>query len=66
MAENPKLEASELREWRDRIDEANRQNIFCHCRNCGYEWVDSFENVPCISCASKNVQYILCWQFPDD
>lgn len=66
MAENLPLEASKLREWQAKIDEANRQNVFCHCRHCGYEWVDSFENVPCISCGSKNVQYILCWQFPDD
>jgi rubrerythrin len=66
MTENQEPETPELRDWRLKIAEANRNNIFCHCRTCGYEWVASFEDVPCSSCGSKNVEYILCWQFPDD
>ena len=66
MTDNQQLETPELRDWRLKIAEANRNNIFCHCHNCGYEWVDSFEKVPCRSCGSKNVESLLCWQFPDD
>ncbi|HEY9597047.1 MAG TPA: hypothetical protein V6D33_05205 [Cyanophyceae cyanobacterium] len=56
---------SELDEWRLNIEEANRNNIFCHCRACGTEWVDSsFDGVCC--CGSSDVERISCWQFPDD
>lgn len=66
MAEEYKKERLEQQEWQLIIEAANRNNVFCHCRSCRYEWVDSFEDVPCGSCGSKNVRYILCWQFPDD
>ncbi len=32
---------SELKEWRQSLEEADRHNIFCHCRACDYEWVAS-------------------------
>jgi len=56
---------SELRQWRLNIEEANRNNIFCHCRTCGAEWVDSSFDAVC-SCGSSDVEHISCWQFPDD
>jgi hypothetical protein len=56
---------SELRQWRLNIEEANRNNIFCHCRTCGAEWVDSSFDAVC-SCGSSEVEHISCWQFPDD
>ena len=65
MSKNEQPERSDLRDWQLKIEEANRHNIFCHCHSCGYEWVDSFEDVPCSKCGSKKVEYILCWQFPD-
>ena len=52
--------------WRKKIEVANRNNIFCHCRSCDYEWVDSSVDVVCSSCGSKDVERISCWQFPDD
>lgn len=56
---------SELDKWRLNIEEANRNNIFCHCRTCGAEWVDSSFDVVC-RCGSLDVERISCWQFPDD
>ncbi len=56
---------SELRQWRLNIEDANRNNIFCHCRTCGAEWVDSSFDAAC-SCGSSDVEHISCWQFPDD
>jgi hypothetical protein len=55
---------SELREWQLKIEEANRNNIFCHCRTCDAEWVDSSFEAIC-SCGSSDVEHISCWQFPD-
>ena len=57
---------SQLREWHQGIHMANRNNIFCHCRSCGYEWVDSLTDIVCNQCGSKDVEKISCWQFPDD
>ncbi|MEC4891948.1 MAG: hypothetical protein SAL07_01575 [Oscillatoria sp. PMC 1051.18] len=64
--EQLKKEAATLREWQEKIHIANRKNIFCHCRDCDYEWVDSSFEVVCSHCGSKNVESISCWQFPDD
>lgn len=55
---------AELHEWQQRLEEANRNNILCHCRKCDYEWVASTPEA-CV-CGSKNVEHIACWQFPDD
>lgn len=55
----------ELREWQHKIELANRNNIFCNCRICGKEWIDSLFDAVC-SCGSTNVEHISCWQFPDD
>ena len=60
----PQLSPEELREWQLRIAEANRSNILCHCRQCDREWVAS-THVAC-ECGSRDVEYIACWQFPDD
>ncbi|MBW4422668.1 MAG: hypothetical protein KME13_26245 [Myxacorys californica WJT36-NPBG1] len=54
---------AELDEWQRHLDEANRNNILCHCRQCDYEWIASTPE-PCI-CGSKDVESIACWQFPD-
>jgi hypothetical protein len=65
MSELPsQFNPDELQKWQMGIEEANRFNIFCHCRRCDREWVAS-DQVPC-SCGSTNVEYIACWQFPDD
>ena len=58
-------ERQELEFWRKNIESANRNNIFCHCRRCGAEWVDSSLNAVC-SCGNSQVERISCWQFPDD
>ncbi|MBD1845501.1 hypothetical protein H6F89_19225 [Cyanobacteria bacterium FACHB-63] len=54
----------ELQEWQQRLEEADRYNILCHCRKCEREWVASTSEL-CI-CGGTNVEYIACWQFPDD
>ncbi|NEO25416.1 MAG: hypothetical protein F6K03_00595 [Kamptonema sp. SIO4C4] len=53
-----------LQTWQNKIRVADRNNIFCHCRNCGEEWVTSERNPSCI-CGSENIEAIACWQFPD-
>lgn len=53
----------EMAEWRRRLAEASRNNVFCHCKTCDREWVAS-QVEPCV-CGSKAVEHILCWQFPD-
>lgn len=57
------LSEAEYQEWQRRLGEANRNNVFCHCRECGREWVTSAKTT--CSCGSQNIEYILCWQFPD-
>ena len=59
------LEPDKLQEWLDKIATANRNNIFCHCRHCGWEWIDSTFEAIC-QCGSSDVERISCWQFPDD
>ncbi|KAM3092085.1 hypothetical protein ACKFKG_23550 [Phormidesmis sp. 146-35] len=59
----PQLTPTELYEWQRSLEEANRHNIFCHCRKCDREWVASKPEA-CV-CGSKSVEYIACWQFPD-
>ncbi|MDX2214623.1 MAG: hypothetical protein SFY66_15135 [Oculatellaceae cyanobacterium bins.114] len=54
----------ELHEWQLALAEADRHNIFCHCRQCDREWVASTQ-VAC-TCGSTTIEYIACWQFPDD
>lgn len=56
----------ELQTWFTNLAEADRHNIFCHCRACDWEWVDSCRTVNCPHCQSSNVETISCWQFPDD
>ncbi|MGF1600981.1 MAG: hypothetical protein ACFCU8_02995 [Thermosynechococcaceae cyanobacterium] len=53
----------ELQNWQQGLAEANRHNVFCHCRRCDREWVASAP-VPC-ECGSADVESIACWQFPD-
>ncbi|MBR8835504.1 MAG: hypothetical protein DSM106950_16155 [Stigonema ocellatum SAG 48.90 = DSM 106950] len=62
----PLPDYSQVHEWHKAIEEANRNNIFCHCRSCGYEWVDSSRDAICSNCTSIDVEHISCWQFPDD
>jgi hypothetical protein len=58
------LTPEELQEWHRSIAEANRNNVFCHCRGCEAEWVASSPK-PCLTCGGKDIEFILCWQFPD-
>ena len=53
-------------QWQFNLRQANDNNIFCHCRQCNYEWVDSSDEAACRVCGSTNVEHIACWQFPDD
>jgi hypothetical protein len=54
---------AEQDDWQRRLAEANRCNIFCHCRQCQREWVSSTPEA-CV-CGSQQVETIACWQFPD-
>ena len=58
------LSREELMEWQRRIEEANRNNIFCYCRACHREWVASRPEA-CL-CGNRSIEHITCWQFPDD
>ena len=65
MSDQPsQFTPQELEAWQRGLTEANRNNILCHCRDCQREWVAS-DPVAC-RCGSRNVEYIACWQFPDD
>jgi len=55
--------STELKEWQQSLEEADRHNIFCHCRSCDHEWVASKPEA--CACGSKSVEHIACWQFPD-
>lgn len=60
------LTPQELAQWQATLAEADRHNIFCHCHDCGYEWVSSqVENI-CPQCGGRKIESIACWQFPDD
>jgi hypothetical protein len=42
MTDPPRqLSSAELHAWQQGIDEANKNNILCHCRQCDREWVAS-------------------------
>jgi hypothetical protein len=58
------LTSEELQEWHRGIAEANRHNVFCYCRQCYAEWVASSPK-PCLVCGGQDIEFILCWQFPD-
>ncbi|MEB3281761.1 MAG: hypothetical protein VKK42_22845 [Lyngbya sp.] len=57
---------TQLERWQFNLRQANDNNVFCHCRQCHYEWVDSSDEASCPTCGSTNVEHIACWQFPDD
>ncbi|WP_413162163.1 hypothetical protein ACL6C3_24935 [Capilliphycus salinus ALCB114379] len=63
---NSKNSETQLDRWQFNLRQANDNNVFCHCRQCNYEWVDSSDEAPCPACGSTNVEHIACWQFPDD
>jgi len=54
----------ELRQWQFGLQQANDNNVFCHCRQCDREWVASDHDIQC-TCGSRAVETIACWQFPD-
>ncbi len=57
------LSPEERQEWLSKIQTANRNNIFCHCRRCTRPWIAStFEATS--TCGSTDIQRISCWQFP--
>ncbi|OUC16025.1 MAG: hypothetical protein B0A82_03975 [Alkalinema sp. CACIAM 70d] len=55
----------DLEQWRKTLAVANYNNILCHCRECDREWVASTTEETC-ECGSQRIQYLPCWQFPDD
>ncbi|MEM9155712.1 MAG: hypothetical protein AAGB13_11875 [Cyanobacteria bacterium P01_F01_bin.33] len=57
-------ELAALREYRHAIAAANRNNVWCHCRQCDREWIASSRQT--CKCGSRKIEYVLCWQFPDD
>ena len=61
---NPQLTPDQLQEWQTKIAIANLHNILCHCRQCNKEWVASTYET--CTCGSREVEHIVCWQFPDD
>jgi len=65
MSEIPShFTSEELRRWRFGLQQADDNNVLCHCRECDREWVESSHQVRC-TCGSRNVESISCWQFPD-
>jgi len=66
MSQQRRREKVDLEDYQAKIAESNRYNILSHCRVCDYEWVTSTAGESCPDCQSQNVQYISCWQFPDD
>ncbi|MEO0541968.1 MAG: hypothetical protein AAFZ80_14055 [Cyanobacteria bacterium P01_A01_bin.105] len=58
------LTDQERQQQQDNITEASRNNILCHCKACGYEWVSSVQESRC-RCGSQAIEHIACWQFPD-
>ena len=67
MSDQPTyLDAKVLAQWRAKIATANQYNIFCHCRLCQAQWVESSEEGACQQCGAKDIERISCWQFPDD
>ena len=65
MSEAPsQFTPEELQDWQARLAEANRNNILCHCRQCDRQWVASYQVI--CQCGSEDIEYIACWQFPDD
>ena len=56
----------ELLQWLEKIETANRNNILCHCRRCGWEWVDFQPLAAICQCGSSDVERISCWQFPEN
>ncbi len=63
---SPQLNYQEHTLWQKALTQLNRYNLYCACRQCGYEWVDSQTDIACPHCQSKSIQMIPCWQFPDD
>lgn len=61
----PESDRARLQRWQRAIRIADRRNVFCHCRHCQAEWVDSSRQAPCLQCGSLSVERIPCWQFPD-
>jgi hypothetical protein len=59
------LSSGEKKAWKLGLEDADRHNILCHCRDCDYEWIAS-THTNCDSCRSSNVEHVSCWQFPDD
>ncbi|MDJ0615961.1 MAG: hypothetical protein QNJ63_04275 [Calothrix sp. MO_192.B10] len=62
----PFTNPQQLQQWHQGINNANRNNILCHCRVCEYEWMDSNFTATCVKCNSQDVERISAWQFPDD
>ncbi|HBC40730.1 MAG TPA: hypothetical protein DCZ88_02195 [Pseudanabaena sp.] len=61
------LTPEELKASHDRIAAANTNNVLHHCRKCDYgdyEWIAS--QAESCRCGSKSVEWIMCWQFPDN
>ncbi|HBQ99953.1 MULTISPECIES: hypothetical protein [unclassified Roseofilum] len=47
--------------WKHKIDVANEHNVFCHCHQCGYEWVIFAENQ---ACPDGNDRYFIHFNCP--
>lgn len=56
-------ELAAIQEYRRAIVAANRNNVWCHCRHCDREWIASTRQR--CACGSTDIEYVLCWQFPD-
>ncbi|MEM0981846.1 MAG: hypothetical protein AAGH78_16440, partial [Cyanobacteria bacterium P01_H01_bin.58] len=54
----------ELNQWRFGLQQADDNNVFCHCQMCDREWIASSHDATC-TCGSTKVERISCWQFPD-
>jgi len=61
----PDRDRALIKHWQGMVHRADRNNVFCQCRHCQYEWVASARTASCPQCASPDVERIACWQFPD-
>ena len=73
MESESQLSSEELQQWQLSLEEANRHNIWCHCRECDFEWgplPKSLANVVAsgwsILPVGNSQMISACWQFPDD
>lgn len=62
---DPTAQARDRQLFRQVVSDISRNNLLGHCHDCGAEWVSSAPS-PCPECQGRQIEWIFCWQFPDD